>query len=84
MFYVQLDGLEAGWKFAVHRSRQTVEMSKEHFLWLAMAADLPDLERALNGSDSYHDYIKGMIFLKSLSREALDPLVAIGHTTAAP
>lgn len=84
LFYVQLDGLEAGWRFAVRRSRQTVEMDKEHFLWLAMAADLPDLERALNGSLSYRDYIKGMIFLKSLSREGLDPLVAIGHTTAAP
>jgi hypothetical protein len=84
LFYVQLDGLEAGWRFAVRRSRQTVEMSKEHFLWLAMAADLPDLERALNGSESYRDHIKGMIFLKSLSREGQDPLVAIGHTTAAP
>ncbi|XP_011700719.1 PREDICTED: putative phospholipase B-like lamina ancestor [Wasmannia auropunctata] len=84
LFYVQLDGLEAGWKFAVRRSRQTVEMNKEHFLWLAMAADLPDLERVLNGSESYRDYIKGMIFLKNLPREGQNPLVAIGHTTAAP
>ncbi|XP_011167263.2 putative phospholipase B-like lamina ancestor [Solenopsis invicta] len=84
LFYLQLDGLEAGWRFAVRRSRQTVEMSKEHFLWLAMAADLPDLERALIDSDSYREYIKGMIFLKSLSREELGPLVAIGHTTSAP
>jgi len=59
-------------------------MDKEHFLWLAMAADLPDLQRVLNDSESYRDYIKGMIFLKSLFREGLDPLVAIGHTTAAP
>lgn len=84
LFYLQLDGLEAGLRFAVRRNRQTVEMTKEHFLWLAMAADLPDLERALNSSESYHDYIKGMIFLKSLPREGLDSLVAIGHTTAAP
>ncbi|KYM97877.1 PREDICTED: putative phospholipase B-like lamina ancestor [Cyphomyrmex costatus] len=84
LFYIQLDGLEAGWKFAVRRSRQSVEMNKEHFLWLAMAADLPDLERTLNNSEFYRDYIKGMIFLKSLSREGSDPLVAIGHTTAAP
>jgi len=84
LFYIQLDGLEAGWKFAVRRSRQPVEMDKEHFLWLAMAADLPDLEGALNNSESYHDYMKGMIFLKNLSREGLDPLIAIGHTTAAP
>ncbi|XP_077282876.1 phospholipase B domain containing lamina ancestor [Temnothorax americanus] len=84
LFYVQLDGLEAGWRFAVRRSRQPVEMDKEDFLWLAMAADLPDLERALNSSESYHDYIKSTIFLKSLSREGLNPLIAIGHTTAAP
>lgn len=84
LFYIQLDGLEAGWKFAVRRSQQPVEMDKEHFLWLAMAADLPDLERALNNSESYRDYMKGMIFLKNLSREGLDPLIAIGHTTAAP
>ncbi|XP_036149336.1 putative phospholipase B-like lamina ancestor [Monomorium pharaonis] len=83
LFYVQLDGLEAGWKFAVRRSRQTVEMSKEHFLWLAMAADLPDLERTLNGS--YNEYIKGMIFVKSSFREGQKgPLIAIGHTTVAP
>jgi len=75
--------LEAGWKFAVRRSRQTVEMNKEHFLWLAIAADLPDLERTLSGFESYR-YIKGMIFLKSLPREGLNPLIAIGHTTAAP
>jgi len=78
-----MDGLEAGWRFAVRRSRQTVEMESEHFLWLAMAGDLPDLEQMLNHTDSQQNYIKGMIFLKSLSRKGLDPLVAIGHTTAA-
>lgn len=80
LFYVQLEGLEAGWKFAVRRSRQTVEMSKEHFLWLAMAADL---ELALK-DDLRADYTKGTIFLKSFLREGLAPLIAIGHTTAAP
>lgn len=80
LFYVQLDGLEAGWRFAVRRSRQTVEMNSEHFLWLAMAADLPDLELALNVTD----HTKGMICLKNLPREGREPLTAIGHTTAAP
>ena len=84
LFYIQLDGLEAGWKYAVRRSRQTVEMDTEHFLWLAMAADLPDLEQMLNDSDSRSNSTKGMIFLKSLSREGLEPLIAIGHTTIAP
>lgn len=84
LFYIQLDGLEAGWKYAVRRSRQTVEMDTEHFLWLAMAADLPDLEQMLNDSDSRSNCTKGMIFLKSLSREGLEPLIAIGHTTIAP
>ncbi|XP_029665178.1 putative phospholipase B-like lamina ancestor [Formica exsecta] len=84
LFYIQLDGLEAGWRYAVRRSRQTVEMDTEHFLWLAMAADLPDLERMLNDSDSRSNCTKGMIFLKSLPREGLEPLIAIGHTTIAP
>lgn len=84
LFYAQLDGLEAGWKYAVRRSRQTVEIVSEHFLWLAMAANLPDLELALNESDPHADYTKGTIFLKSLTREGLVPLIAMGHTTAAP
>lgn len=86
MFYIQLDGLEAGWKFAARRSRQegVVEMDTEHFLWLAMA-NLMDLEQiSTNDSHSGCDYTKGMIILKSLPREGLDPLIAIGHTTAAP
>lgn len=84
LFYIQLDGLEAGWKYAVRRSRQTVEMDTEHFLLLAMAADLPDFEQMLNDSDSRSNCTKGMIFLKSLPREGLEPLIAIGHTTIAP
>ncbi|XP_014472865.1 PREDICTED: putative phospholipase B-like lamina ancestor [Dinoponera quadriceps] len=80
LFYIQLDGLEAGWRFAVRRSRQTVEMDSGHFLWLAMAADLPDLELAPNVTD----HTKGMICLKNLPRNGLEPLIAIGHTTAAP
>ncbi|XP_032680547.1 putative phospholipase B-like lamina ancestor isoform X2 [Odontomachus brunneus] len=80
LFYIQLDGLEAGWRFAVRRSRQTVEMDTEHFLWLAMAADLPDLELAPNVTD----YTKGMVCLKNFLRNEQEPLIAIGHTTAAP
>ncbi|XP_025154223.1 putative phospholipase B-like lamina ancestor isoform X2 [Harpegnathos saltator] len=80
LFYVQLDGLEAGWRFAVRRSRQTVEMDSEHFLWLAMAAELPDLELPSNVT---YDHTKGMICLKNLLRKESEPLIAIGHTTAA-
>ncbi|XP_012216141.2 putative phospholipase B-like lamina ancestor [Linepithema humile] len=83
LFYIQLDGLEAGWRFAVRRSLQTVEMDSEHFLWLAMAPDLLDHARALNDSDFRRDHAKSMIFLKNLSRDG-SPLVAIGHHTAAP
>lgn len=83
LFYIQLDGLEAGWRFAVRRSLQTVEMDSEHFLWLAMAPDLLDHMRALNDSDFHRDRAEGMIFLKSLLREGR-PLIAIGHNTAAP
>ncbi|KAL6258786.1 hypothetical protein P5V15_010734 [Pogonomyrmex californicus] len=83
LFYLQLDGLEAGWKFAVRRSRQTVEMSHEDFLWLAMATDLRNFEKLYN-YESYRGYIESMISLKKLPREGLDPIIAIGHTTAAP
>ncbi|XP_015597261.1 putative phospholipase B-like lamina ancestor [Cephus cinctus] len=83
LFYAQLDGMEAGWKFAVRRSRQSVEIESEDFLWLAMASDLPDLERALNGSD-FKDNYRGMTFLKSLPREHLGPLIAVAQNTAAP
>ncbi|XP_020290295.1 putative phospholipase B-like lamina ancestor [Pseudomyrmex gracilis] len=87
LFYIQLDGLEAGWRFAARRSRQegVDEMDSEHFLWLAMA-NLMDLEQISTNNDfhSHCDHTKGMIILKSLTREGLDPLIAIGHTTAAP
>lgn len=82
LFYVQLDGLEAGWRFAVRRSLQTVEMDSEHFLWLAVAPDLLDQVRKLNDSDLHHDYARGLIFLRSLSHEG-SPLIAVGHNTAA-
>lgn len=35
LFYAQLDGLEAGWKFAVRRSRVSASLESEDFLWLA-------------------------------------------------
>lgn len=83
LFYAQLDGLEAGWRFAVRRSRQSADLQSEDFLWLAMASDLPDVDSVINGS---HVPIgdKGMIFLKALPRENMEPLLAIGHNTAAP
>ncbi|XP_011268214.1 putative phospholipase B-like lamina ancestor [Camponotus floridanus] len=84
LFYIQLDGLEAGWKYAVRRSRQTVEINTDHFLWLAIAADLPDLEQMVKNFNSQSNCIKGMIFLKSLPREGMEPLIAIGHSTIAP
>ncbi|KAK2581862.1 hypothetical protein KPH14_002325 [Odynerus spinipes] len=83
LFYAQLDGLEAGWRFAVRRSRQSAEIQSEDFLWLAMASDLPDVDSVINGS-SVPIGEKSMIFLKALPREDMEPLLAIGHNTAAP
>ena len=83
LYYVQLDGLAEGWRFAVQRSRQDAEIDPEDFLWLAMASDLPDLERANNGSD-HHVASVGMIVLKAIAREQLQPLIALAHNTAAP
>lgn len=83
LFYAQLDGIEAGWRFAVRRSRQSVEMETEDFLWLALAADLPNLEQALNISNSEMS-AGGIMFIKSIARNNMEPLVAIGHNTIAP
>lgn len=86
LFYAQLDGLEAGWRFAVRRSRQSAEIQTEDFFWLAMASDLSyDDLTLINGSNASIGG-KGMIFLKALAREnkKLPPLIAIGHNTAAP
>lgn len=81
LFYAQLDGLEAGWKFAVRRSRQSAEMAYEDFLWLAFTPDLSRFENLSNNSYSEISS-KGMIFLKSLARDDAEPLLVIGHNTA--
>lgn len=83
LFYRQLRGLEAGWKLAVNKIHQSVEIETEDFLWMAMASDLPDLERAHNGSENLAGSY-GMIFLKALQREHFEPLIALVHNTGAP
>lgn len=83
LFYAQLDGIEAGWRFAVRRSRQSVEIESEDFLWLAVASDLSDLERALNGSNRDIDFA-GMILLKALPQNTVEPQVTLAHSTGAP
>ncbi|XP_034941811.1 putative phospholipase B-like lamina ancestor isoform X2 [Chelonus insularis] len=79
LFYVQLEGLEEGWRFAVRRSRKSFDIPKADFLWLAMASDLPNF-----GVD--HDDIKGKIFLKNVTNEDTDAesFFAIVHNTVAP
>ncbi|XP_046834493.1 putative phospholipase B-like lamina ancestor [Vespa crabro] len=85
LFYAQLDGLEDGWRFAVRRSRQSAELQSEDFLWLAMASDLSDIDSTIiNNGSNISIGEKGMIFLKALNRENKEPLIAIGHNTAAP
>ncbi|XP_043253758.1 putative phospholipase B-like lamina ancestor [Colletes gigas] len=80
LFYTQLDGLEAGWKFAVRRSRAPVSMESEDFLWLALASDIPGFQQVFNVSDIP---MSSMIYFKSLPRDNSEPLIAIGHNTAA-
>ncbi|XP_076756178.1 phospholipase B domain containing lamina ancestor [Xylocopa sonorina] len=81
LFYMQLDGLEAGWKFAVRRSRVSVSLESEDFLWLALASDIPGFQQLFNISEPL---MSSMIYLKSLPRDKLEPLVTIGHNTVAP
>ncbi|KZC13268.1 PREDICTED: putative phospholipase B-like lamina ancestor [Dufourea novaeangliae] len=79
LFYTQLDGLEAGWKFAVRRSRVSVSLESDDFLWLALASDIPGFQRVFNISDVP---LSSMIYFKSLLKENSEPLIAIGHNTA--
>lgn len=79
LFYMQLDGLEAGWKFAVRRSRVSVSLESDDFLWLALASDIPGFQRLFNLSDVP---LSSMILLKSLPRDDSEPLIAVGHNTA--
>ncbi|KAL7307537.1 hypothetical protein TKK_0000234 [Trichogramma kaykai] len=84
LFNKQLDGMIDGFRFAVHRNRKPeVLIDKEDFYWLAMASDLPDLERANNGTQN-HIASDGMIVLKAMAREHFEPLMALAHNTAAP
>lgn len=76
--------MEAGWRFAVRRSRQSAELQSEDFLWLAMASDLSDVDSTIINGSNISIGEKGMIFLKALNRENKEPLIAIGHNTAAP
>lgn len=85
LFYSQLNGMESGWRYAVHRSHQSVEMETEDFLWLAFQADLTHL---LSISDSNINDSKvsrkGMVYLKILERANETPLISIGHNTFGP
>ncbi|XP_043518177.1 putative phospholipase B-like lamina ancestor [Frieseomelitta varia] len=81
LFYTQLDGLEAGWKFAVRRSRVSVSLESEDFLWLALASDLSGFQQVFNISNSL---VSSMIHFKSFPRDNSEPLIAITQHTLAP
>ncbi|XP_021942139.1 putative phospholipase B-like lamina ancestor isoform X2 [Zootermopsis nevadensis] len=49
LFYVQLDGLETGWRHGVKRSRHEIDISHLDFLWMNMVSDLADMEHTFNG-----------------------------------
>ncbi|XP_063216558.1 putative phospholipase B-like lamina ancestor [Bacillus rossius redtenbacheri] len=51
LFYTQLDGLEVGWREGVERSRQSIELPHDDFLWMNAMSDVLDLERKLGGSE---------------------------------
>ncbi|XP_050577965.1 putative phospholipase B-like lamina ancestor [Bombus affinis] len=81
LFYAQLDGLEAGWKFAVRRSRVSVSLESDDFLWLALTSDLSGFQQVFNISNSV---VSSMITFKFLARDNSEPLVAINQHTSAP
>lgn len=83
LFYAQLDGMEAGWRFAVRRSRQSVEIEPEDFLWLAMASDLPFVEHPINESE-INAALSGSAFVRLFNKSNGDPVITLAHNTAAP
>lgn len=50
LFYVQLDGLETGWRHGVKRSRQDIDISHLDFLWMNIVSDLVDMEQIYNSA----------------------------------
>lgn len=92
--------MEVGWRFAVRRSRRSVEIDTEDFLWLAMASNIPEQfvtpeTSAFAASPLSNDSPEipaaskinsGVIFFKSLDRsaEGLDPLIVVAQNTVAP
>jgi len=50
LFYVQLDGLETGWRHGVKRSRLEIDIPHHDFLLMNMMSDLAALERVFNSS----------------------------------
>ncbi|PNF23940.1 hypothetical protein B7P43_G10043 [Cryptotermes secundus] len=59
LFYVQLDGLETGWRHGVKRSRQDIDISHLDFLWMNIVSDLVDMEQIYNSAldDTKHPFI---------------------------
>lgn len=50
LFYVQLDGLEMGWRHGVKRSRQDIDIPHADFLLMNVVSDLPDMELYYNNT----------------------------------
>ncbi|XP_044737596.1 putative phospholipase B-like lamina ancestor [Chrysoperla carnea] len=53
LFYAQLDGLEAGWRYGVKRSRQDIDIPPLDFLWLNVMSDLNELKRKFNATPKF-------------------------------
>ncbi|KAL1450762.1 hypothetical protein WDU94_003087 [Cyamophila willieti] len=65
LFYIQLDGLEIGWRSGIRRSRKPdfVDIPKIDFLWMNVMPDLRDLERKLNGTADFNPYRPPLSFV---------------------
>ncbi|KAI5716054.1 hypothetical protein M8J76_000111 [Diaphorina citri] len=57
LFYIQLEGIEVGWRSGIRRSRREYpEIPKIDFLWMNVMPDLRDLERKFNGTADFNPY----------------------------
>ncbi|XP_065210188.1 putative phospholipase B-like 2 isoform X2 [Planococcus citri] len=67
LFYMQLDGMEFGWRYEVRRNKQSYEIPFLDFLWLNIASDLKDFQKiAFPSNNSYNHSPAAMTLLKLL------------------
>ncbi|XP_067010780.2 putative phospholipase B-like lamina ancestor [Anabrus simplex] len=67
LFYMQLEGLENGWRLGVERSLQELDIPSIDFLWLNVMSDLVDLEQKFGSSSERPNHVLELSSARGLS-----------------